>query len=96
MIWWNKPRYCEKLSANVLKPLENGIFPVKLKIAKVISIHKKDIMVLQKFIITGPFPFFVSSKIYEKVIYNRIIKCIETNNLIFQINLGLEWMDLQY
>ena len=57
--------------------LESGIFPDKLKIAKVIPIHKKgDVRE-------------VFSKLLEKLLYNRLTTFIESNEVL---NRGTTWL----
>lgn len=61
--------------------LSSGTFPNNLKLAKIIPIHKKG----NKQLVQNYRPISllsVFSKIYERVIYNRLIQYLSKNNLI--------------
>ena len=61
--------------------LHSGIFPDKLKIAKVTPIHKKgDIKLITNFRPISVLP--VISKIFETVICDQLSHYLETNNLL--------------
>jgi potassium voltage-gated channel Eag-related subfamily H protein 8 len=61
--------------------LESGTFPEKLKIAKVIPIHKKgDIRNINNYRPIATLSVF--SKLLEKLVENRVIKFIEKNGLM--------------
>ena len=75
--------------ANIINlSLQKGIFPDKLKIAKVIPSYKGDdpshftnyrpISLLSNF-----------SKVFEKVLYNRMIKFAEQYNILYRCQFGL-------
>ena len=74
--------------ANIINlSLQKGIFPDKLKIAKVIPIYKADdpshftnyrpISLLSNF-----------SKFFKKVLYNRMIKFAEQYNILYRCHFG--------
>ena len=64
-----------------------GVFPVQLKIAKVIPIHKsgpktevsnyRPISLLSSF-----------SKIFEKIMHNRVVNFLEDNNALYDMQFG--------
>ena len=67
--------------------LEQGIFPTKLKCAKVIPLHKGGSTTE----ITNYRPISLLScfsKIYEKVMHSRIIKFINDNNVLYKSQYG--------
>ncbi len=71
-----KSSISDALSIIINKSLEEGLFPERLKIAKIVPIHKsKD---KEKFNNYRPISLLSSiSKIYEKVIYKRLYMFIE-------------------
>ena len=85
-----------KLSGDVLlKPLvalinqslHNGIFPQKLKIAKVIPIYKKDDPhLLNNYRPISLLPAI--SKVFEKVVHTQLQKYFTANNLFYQHQYG--------
>ena len=67
--------------------LEQGIFPEKLKCAKVIPLHKGG----SKSEISNYRPISLLScfsKIYEKVMHARLIKFKNDNNILFKLQYG--------
>ena len=71
-----------------------GIFPSKLKISKVTPFHKKG----SNLDPNNHLPISllsVFSKIFEKVMYARIYKFMETHNYFTQDNLVLDLIILQ-
>ena len=69
--------------------LRTGIFPEKLKISKVIPIHKKD----NKTEITNYRPISllpVFSKILERLIYNRLELFLQNNKIIYSNQHGFQ------
>ena len=67
--------------------LRNGIFPNKLKLAKVIPIHKKDNDT--DFANYRPISILPAlSKIFERVIYNQTHDYFQSNNLYFNSQYG--------
>ena len=71
-----QPAICKPLAIMINKSLEQGIFPDKLKIAKIIPIYKaKDKEQMQNY---RPISLLSSiSKIYEKIIYKRLYNFME-------------------
>ena len=64
-----------------------GVFPTKLKLAKVVSVYKKD----SKLDFSNYRPTSLLSKIemiLEKLMYNRIYNFFTKNNLIYLLQLG--------
>ena len=65
----------------------SGIFPSILKIAKVIPVHKKE----SKLFCSNYRPISLLSnidKIIEKIMYNRIYKFLDKNNIIYSLQFG--------
>ena len=68
--------------------LNTGIFPDKLKIAKVVPIHKKaDETDLNNYRPISLLP--AVSKIIEKVIYNQVYNYFENHNILYDHQYGL-------
>ena len=75
------------LAEVINKSFDQGVFPQELKIAKVVPIHKegsrsqvgnyRPISLLMTF-----------SKIYEKLMHCRILKFLESNNSLFEMQYG--------
>ena len=69
------------------KSFQEGIFPEQLKIARVTPIHKegskKDVGNYRPISLLSSF-----SKIYEKLMYNRLSKFLESNNSIYESQYG--------
>ena len=67
--------------------LESGIFPDKLKIAKVIQVHKKrNTRDVRNYRPIALLPVF--SKLLEKLVYNRLIAFIEGNGVLTEAQHG--------
>ena len=65
----------------------SGVFPSILKIAKVIPVHKKE----SKLFYSNYRPVSLLSnidKIIEKIMYNRIYKFLDKNNIIYSLQFG--------
>ena len=65
----------------------SGVFPSILKIAKVIPVHKKE----SKQFCSNYRPISLLSnidKIIEKIMYNRIYKFLDKNNIIYSLQFG--------
>jgi len=67
--------------------LESGIFPSNLKLAKVIPIFKSgDNLSLNNY---RPISLLSSfSKIFERILYNKIMKFLESNNILYNHQYG--------
>ena len=67
--------------------ITQGVFPKELKIAKVIPLHKaKD-----KHLISNYRPISllsVFSKIFERIVYNRLISFVNDNNILYKYQFG--------
>ena len=71
---------CDPLSAIFDKCLEFGIFPDKLKVARVVPVFKKGSKeILSNYRPISVLPIF--SKIFEKCIYNRLLAFIKECNI---------------
>lgn len=67
--------------------LRTGVFPDKLKIAKVVPIYKSgDASNFSNYRPVSVLP--VLSKIYEKVVYARVLKHLDNNNIIYNNQFG--------
>ena len=65
----------------------SGVFPTAIKIAKVVSVHKKD----SKLDFSNYQPISLLSnldKILEKLMYTRIFKFLNNNNLFYPLQFG--------
>ena len=67
--------------------LEQGIFPDEMKIAKIIPLHKSgDTMNITNYRPVSVLPVF--SKIFERLVYNRLISFIEKHDLLYKFQFG--------
>jgi hypothetical protein len=67
--------------------LSQGVFPNELKLAKIIPLYKAgDKMIITNYRPISVLPFF--SKIYERIMYNRVINFIEKKNLLYSCQFG--------
>lgn len=67
--------------------LETGVFPDRLKLAKVIPLYKKDDpMLLTNYRPISLLPAI--SKVFERVIYNQIYDHFQNNNLFYESQYG--------
>ena len=77
----------EPLSLIFNKSIETGIYPNKLKIAKIIPIHKSDDE-------TNPENYrpisllSIFNRLFEKIMYNRLIKFIDKYDLLYDSQYG--------
>jgi hypothetical protein len=79
--------YIPALTHLVNLSLSEGFFPDELKIAKVIPLFKSgDPMNISNYRPISILPFL--SKIYEKVIYNRMIKFIDKHSILYNFQFG--------
>ena len=67
--------------------LEKGVFPIELKLAKVIPLHKgNETHLVSNYRPISLLPIF--SKIFEKVMYNRLILFLDTYKLLYELQFG--------
>ena len=79
--------FSEKLSEIANLSFSTGIFPDLCKVAKVIPIYKKDNPLLcENYRPISLLPIF--SKIFEKLIYNRMYEFIDNRKLIYKRQFG--------
>ena len=77
--------FVEPLTHSVNLSLSQGIFPQELKTAKVIPLYKSgDKKLMNNFRPVSVLPVF--SKIYERLMYNRLIAFINKHNILYNIN----------
>ena len=80
-------KFVETLARVVTKSFEDGVFPQSLKLARVVPVHKggsktetsnyRPISLLTSF-----------SKIYEKLMHNRIVDFMNSNNSFYEMQYG--------
>ena len=79
--------FTEALANVVNSSFEQGIFPQALKSARVVPIHKEgpktDVTNYRPISLLGAF-----SKIYEKLMHNRVMEFLNKNNLLFEMQYG--------
>ena len=91
------PRVVKYVSAEIFKPLKfvinlsvrQGQVPEKLKIARVVPVFKEG----DRENVSNYRPISVLtcfSKIYEKIMYNRLYKHLEDNNILFNKQFGFQ------
>jgi hypothetical protein len=81
------PEIARPLAMVFEKSLESGVFPDKLKIARIIPIHKSDDkQVVNNYRPISILPFF--SKILEKIMYNRLLKYLNSHKVLVQNQYG--------
>ena len=81
--------FIKPITLIINQTLNTGIFPEKLKIAKVIPIHKDknlDTNILNNYRPISILPSF--SKIFERVIYNQLYKYFTNNNFLYASQYG--------
>lgn len=67
--------------------LQQGIFPNELKLARVIPLFKADdCMLINNYRPVSILPLF--SKIYERIMYNRLWSFIKKHNLLYKYQFG--------
>ena len=77
----------EPLSLIINQSLCSGIFPSKLKIAKVIPLHKKN----EKDLLDNYRPISLLpsiSKVFERIVYNQLYSYLTTNGILFKSQYG--------
>ena len=77
----------EPLSLIINQSLCSGIFPSKLKIAKVIPLHKKN----EKDLLDNYRPISLLpsiSKVFERIFYNQLYSYLTTNGILFKSQYG--------
>jgi len=85
-------KYCKNQISKALtiiinQMLHSGVFPSKLKIAKVIPLHKKgDVNLLSNYRPISLLPTL--SKIFERIIYNQLYTYFDNNNLLTEHQYG--------
>ena len=83
------PLIAEPLSLIINQSLSTGIFPSKLKIAKVIPLHKKN----EKDLLDNYRPISLLpsiSKVFERIVYNQLYSYLTTNGILFKSQYGFK------
>ena len=79
--------YIAPLTYLINLSLAQGVFPKELKIAKVMPIYKSgDCMTITNNSPVSVSP--VSSKVFERIMYNRIFSCLNSFNLLYKYQFG--------
>ena len=79
----------QALAIIVNRSISEGIFPDKLKTAKVIPLHKGgSVLSVSNYRPISLLPIF--SKIFERLVYNRMIEYIEKNNILSKNQFGFQ------
>ena len=80
------------LTLFINQSINTGIFPSKLKLAKVLPIHKKD----DKSCLENYRPISILpsvSKVFERVIHNQLYEYFDSNNLLYHGQYGFNSSD---
>lgn len=81
------PLIVKPLSLIINQSLTTGIFPHKLKIAKVIPLYKKnDKTMLDNYRPISLLPSI--SKVFERIVYNQLYEYLTTNEILFKSQYG--------
>lgn len=81
------PYYIDALTALINKSITEGYFPDELKTAKVIPLYKNN----KASLVNNYRPVSILStfaKIFERIIYNRLISFINKHNLLYKYQFG--------
>ena len=71
------------------KSIQEGCFPTAMKIAKILPLHKGDsALLVGNYRPISLLPIF--SKIFERLIYNRLIEFITANNILTELQFGFQ------
>ena len=71
------------------RSVREGNFPQAMKVAKIISLHKGDsVLMVKNYRPISLLPIF--SKIFERLVYNRLVEFIEKNNILTQNQFGFQ------
>ena len=83
------PKISHPLATMINQSFSNGIFPSKLKIAKVVPIFKKgDPEISSNYRPISLLPIF--SKIYEKLMHKRIYAFLKDCNILYPLQFGFQ------
>ena len=84
-----KSEIVQPVTVLINQMLTTGIFPDKLKIAKVVPLYKKGDNTL--FSNYRPISILPSlSKIFEKIVYSQLYAYFECNKLLIAVNMALD------
>ena len=85
----NNPAISQALSVLFNLSIHQGCFPSRMKAAKIIPIHKGDSVLLPgNYRPISLLPIF--SKIFERLIYNRVIAFIDENKILSELQFGFQ------
>ena len=75
--------YIEPLTLLINKSIQQGVFPVDLKIARIIPLYKgENNQLIHNYRPISVLPFF--SKIFEKIVYKYVVDFLDDNNIFYQ------------
>ena len=79
--------YIEPLTLLINKSIQQGVFPVELKIARIIPLYKgENNQLIHNYRPISVLPFF--SKIFEKIVYKYVVDFLDDNNIFYQYQFG--------
>ena len=83
----SSPKFTETLAKLITSSFEQGIFPQTLKLARVVPVHKggskTDVSNYRPISLLTSF-----SKIYEKLMHNRLVNFMETHDSFYEMQYG--------
>ena len=91
------PKVIKHVASEIFKPLKfvinlsirQGIVPQKLKIARIVPVHKNS----EKTLVTNYRPISILpcfSKLMERIMYNRLFEHVKNNNVLYQQQFGFQ------
>ena len=79
--------YIEPLTLLINKSIQHGVFPVELKIARIIPLYKRENnQLIHNYKPISVLPFI--SKIFEKIVYKYVVDFLDDNNILYQYQFG--------
>ena len=79
--------FIDPITCIINKSVSEGVFPSELKLARVVPIHKAgDMAAVTNYRPISVLTFF--SKIFEKIMYNKLINFLDINNAMYKYQFG--------
>ena len=79
--------YIEPLTLLINKSIQQGVFPVELRIARIIPLYKgENNKLIHNYRPISVLPFI--SKIFEKSVYKYVVDFLDNNNIFYQYQFG--------